>query len=363
MINKIAIITRNMHGGGAERVIAQLIKYFYLKKIKIILITIDKEEIFYELPKDIKIYEIGKQSDNKVLDRIYRYKKVREISEKNNVDLVLSMPEDIGIYVIPALIGSKIPVVVSERNNPWVMPDKMITRFMRSIFYNFVDGVIFQTNMAASFFNKKIQNKGVVLSNPVDINRIPMPYLGERNNEIVAVGRLAPQKNFKLLISAFEEFQKHNSKYKLVIYGEGPLRNELEDYARKTLIKGSYEFPGKKKNILDIINKSAMFILSSDYEGVPNVLIEALAMGLPVISTDCPSGGPRSLMDDGGNGILIPVNDKEALVNAMNKLVQENYNKSLLNDALKFRNKVGDERIYEKWLDYLNNINRKAKGI
>lgn len=359
MIKKLAVVTRSMHGGGAERVIAQLIKYFNSNEIEIVLITIDKEEIFYELPKDIKIYEIGRKSKNKIIDRIYRYKSLRDICIYENVDLVLSMPEDIGIYVIPTLLGTRIPIVVSERNDPWVMPNKKITRIIRKIFYPYVDGLIFQTDMAASFFSEKLQRKGKVLPNPLDISRIPLPYKGQRKKEVVAVGRLAKQKNFKLLIEAFAEFNKINPEYKLIIYGEGPLRTELETYAKESIPESAFDFPGKKKDVLQMINKSAMFILSSDYEGIPNVLIEAMAMGMPVISTNCPSGGPQTIIVNEKNGLLISVNDKAALVEAMNKLVDSTYSKNLGNNAAELREVLSDNKIYEEWLDYLNAIANK----
>lgn len=359
MLKKIIIVTRSMYGGGAERVIAQLAKYFDSIKIECKIITIDDEKVFYELPNGVELIPIGKKSSNKILDRLLRYKEVRNIIINENADVVLSMPEDIGIYVIPSMLMSNIPVVVSERNNPWVMPDKKITRIMRRIFYNYVDGIIFQTEEAATFFKKNIREKGVILSNPLDLDRIPNQYKGERRKEIVAAGRLVEQKNFELLIRAFAEFYKENNDYRLVIYGEGRLRTKLEEISRELLPEGKCILPGKSSNLLEEIKDAAMFVLSSDFEGVPNVLIEAMATGIPVISTDCPSGGPAVLIDNEKNGMLIPVNDKIELIKAMEKLKDPIRATMIANNALKIREELGSDRIYVKWFEYLNKYANK----
>lgn len=123
-----------------------------------------------------------------------------------------------------------------------------------------------------------------------------------------------------LLIDAFNDFQKENEEYSLVIYGEGTLRKQLQTKIDELGLQKKIFLPGKEEKLLEIINDSAMFVLSSDYEGLPNVLIEAMCMGMPVIATDCPSGGPRELINNNINGILVPVNNKKKLVEAMIRL-------------------------------------------
>ena len=297
-MKKIDIITRAMTSGGAERVIAQLANYFTEKDISCRIITTENGEVMYPLHEKIDIVAIGKKSNNKVIDRILRYKTIRSVVQKNKADVVLTMPEDTGIYAILALIGTGIPVYVSERNNPWVMPDVKITRLLRKVAYPFAQGIIFQTQMAKSFFPQYIQKKGVVLQNPVDATRIPEPYIGERKKVFSAVGRLEPQKNFPMLIRAFSEFHKREKDYKLVIYGEGRERINIENLIKELHLENSVSLPGRNKDVLNCINDCAAFILSSDYEGMPNALIEAMCMGMPVISTDCPSGGPREIIEN-----------------------------------------------------------------
>lgn len=348
IMKKIDIITKAMTSGGAERVIAQLANYFVTHGICCRIITTDDREVMYPLNEKIKIVSIGKKSGNKVIDRVVRYSALRKVVLSDRQDVVLTMPEDTGIYVILALLGTGIPVYVSERNNPWVMPDVKITRFLRKIAYPFATGVIFQTEMAKSFFSPRIQKKGVVLPNPVDASRIPAPYEGEREKRFVAVGRLEPQKNFPLLIRAFAEFNKEIQGYKLTIYGEGREREKLENLIKDLGLQNNIELPGRDKDVLNKINSAAAFILSSDYEGMPNALIEAMCMGMPVISTDCPSGGPRELICDSKNGLLVRVNDINGMTDAMRKIVGKN-SKLFGDNAYVAGKKLTDPYVFEEW--------------
>ncbi|WP_294718077.1 glycosyltransferase family 4 protein [uncultured Gemmiger sp.] len=354
-MKKIDIITRAMTSGGAERVIAQLANYFTEKDISCRIITTENGEVMYPLHEKIDIVAIGKKSNNKVIDRILRYKTIRIVVQKNKPDVVLTMPEDTGIYAILALIGTGIPVYVSERNNPWVMPDVKITRLLRKVAYPFAQGIIFQTQMAKSFFPQYIQKKGVVLQNPVDATRIPEPYIGERKKVFSAVGRLEPQKNFPMLIRAFSEFHKREKDYKLVIYGEGRERINIENLIKELHLENSVSLPGRNKDVLNCINDCAAFILSSDYEGMPNALIEAMCMGMPVISTDCPSGGPREIIENEKNGLLIPVNDELRMTQAMFNIIKDGDSCLLGQNAYKIGKHLMDASVFEDWKNVLIN--------
>ena len=354
-MKKIDIITRAMTSGGAERVIAQLANYFTEKDISCRIITTENGEVMYPLHEKIDIVAIGKKSNNKVIDRILRYKTIRSVVQKNKPDVVLTMPEDTGIYAILALIGTGIPVYVSERNNPWVMPDVKITRLLRKVAYPFAKGIIFQTQMAKSFFPQYIQKKGVVLQNPVDATRIPEPYIGERRKVFAAVGRLEPQKNFPMLIRAFSEFHKREKDYKLVIYGEGRERINIENLIKELHLENFVSLPGRNKDVLNCINDCAAFILSSDYEGMPNALIEAMCMGMPVISTDCPSGGPREIIENEKNGLLIPVNDELRMTQAMFNIIKDGNSCLLGQNAYKIGKHLMDASVFEDWKNVLIN--------
>ncbi len=346
---KIMIVTRNMLSGGAERVIAQLANYFVREGILCTIVTMDQAEVFYSLHPEVAVISIGEKSANKLADKGLRYGQLRRLVKRECPDVVLSMPEEIGVYVLLALLGTGIPVYVSERNNPWVMPDVKATRMLRRLMYPFARGLIFQTEMARSYFPERIRKKGVVIPNPVDGGRIPQPYEGVREKVIVGAGRLEKQKNFRLLISAFALFSRNHPEYKLCIYGEGSLRPELEALTRELDIQDQVLLPGRRSDLLEQMNPGSMFVLSSDYEGMPNVLIEAMCMGMPVISTDCPSGGPRELIQNGENGLLVPVGGEEEMARAMETLTDPFRAGAMGRQARQLLDRLAGEKIFRAW--------------
>lgn len=350
---KILIVTRSMYGGGAERVIAQLANFFVRDGEACDIVTLDKDVVSYRLDERVGLTAIGKKASNNISDKLKRYGRLREIAKERRVDCVLALPEDIGSYTILALAGTGIPVIVSERNDPRVMPVRKSTRLLRKLMYPLAKGLIFQTESARSFFPARIRAKGIVLPNPVDASRIPPRFEGERDKVIVGAGRLESQKNFGLLVSAFALFSQRHPEYKLVIYGEGELKDSLEKQACDLGIRNKVLLPGREEKLLERMRTASMFVLSSDYEGSPNVLIEAICLGMPVISTDCPSYGPRELVRDGVNGLLVPVGDAEAMAEAMERLSDPGYAGQLGNNAHKLREQLISADVFERWKGFL----------
>lgn len=355
MKRKICIVTRNLLSGGAERVISQLANYFVSdENVECSIVTLYKADLFYTIDDRVKIHQIDVKVTNGIMDKLLRYKAFRQFVMETKPDIILAMPEEIGIYAIAAVMGTGIPIVVSERNNPWVMPNKKITRILRKILYPMADGFVFQTQKAASFFSKSIQRKGIVLKNPLELARIPSRYLGDRKKEIVSVGRLEEQKNFRVLIDAFVIVQQVHPEYRLTIWGEGRKRSELEAYAAHQLPKGKWSFPGRSDNVLNDIRDSACFVLSSDYEGVPNALIEALAMGIPCVSTDCEPGGARELISNGNNGWIVPIKDVNALAEKICFMIDHPEEAEKMGSrGLEVKEEFNVAMVGKKWLEYL----------
>lgn len=359
-MNNIVIVTKNMAAGGAERVIAQLLEEWCMKGRHCTLILLDKKKIFYQLPLDLKVYEIGKMHEQFYIDKFLKYCKVRKLLKRIQPDVVLSLPEEIGIYVLLAMAGTKMPIVVSERNNPWVMPYKRISRVLRKMVYPRAAGIVFQTEEASYFFNESIRRKGIVLPNPLNLTRIPKPWNGERKKVIVTAGRLEPQKNQKLLIDAFAIMHKDFSEYSLIIYGDGSLRKDLENYARKILTEDSFEFRGNSSHLLEEIKDAALFVMTSDYEGVPNVLIEAMSAGIPVVSTDCAPGGAAALIKDGINGYLVPTGNVETLTKAMRQQLSDPFHaEKMAHAALQLKEQFNAAIVAEMWFDYLKTVSER----
>lgn len=354
----IAVVTKNMKAGGAERVIAQLLHSWSEQGVKCSLICINPEVPFYSIPKSVNCIDIPDFSSNGDVNKIRKYIRLRHVVRGLHPDVVLSLPEEIGVYAALALWGTRIPVVVSERNNPWFMPYKKITRALRRVVYPFVKGLIFQTGKAASFFSASQRRKGIVLPNPLDITRLPEFSVCEREKIVVSAGRLETQKNFDLLLEAFADFYRDHNDYSLKIYGEGSLRTALTEHAdRLDLPKGVILFPGVSDNLLEEIKCAGMFVLPSDYEGMPNVLIEAMACGIPCISTDCPSGGPAEIINNGQNGLLVPTGDSEAMASAMRALADDQILAKMFSQQyVTTRVRFNADAVCQEWLDYLKKV-------
>ena len=362
-MKNIIFLTYYMGFGGVEKVIATLSNKFSEKGIKCTIITLRNDQCVYTLNSNIDIIPLYDGEGTPTVKEygkcfIYLRKLVKEIQP----DVILSMPEEISCKAIPFLIGLKIPIVVSERNNPWIMPQNKINRLLRRIFYPFVNGIVFQTKEAGQFFSRNIRNKSTVIPNPLDLSRIPEEWEAPRRKEIVSVGRLESQKNYSLLINAFSEFYKKHNEYCLIIYGKGSEKEALEDLAKNKIPESAYYFAGVTNDVLKCINGSFMFVLSSDYEGLPNILIEAMALGLPCISTNCKCG-PRSLIENGLNGLLIPVRNEKAMVQAMCHIAEnEEHALSMGKEAMLIKERLNTDKIVERWKIYIECIYNKNKN-
>ena len=265
------------------------------------------------------------------------------------------MPQT-NIYLIPSIISKRVKIILSERNDPNRFPQSKLLKKIRVLLYQFSDIIVFQTNDAKNFFNKTIQKKGVIIPNPIKED-LPYVNVGKRKREIVNFCRLAPQKNLKMLIDAFSMLCNDHPNFKLSIYGRGPLESELREYAEKLLGKDKVTISNYTENIHDKIKDSAMFVSSSDYEGMSNSMLESMAIGLPTICTDCPIGGARMVIKQYENGLLVPVGDTVALYRAMKEVVEnEELSNKLSKNATRIRKELSTQNIFVKWLEVIESF-------
>ena len=171
-----------------------------------------------------------------------------------------------------------------------------------------------------------------------------------------------PQKNQALLIKAFSKVVKDYPFYKLQILGDGPLLTELEQIAKDCGIYQNVDFLGYVEDVSPFIKDASLFVLSSDFEGMPNALMESMALGLPCISTDCSGGGARFLIENNINGVIVPQKDVDILASAMLHVLKDKTFASRIGlEANKICNKLNPNRIYSKWEKYIETIIRKRQ--
>ena len=342
--------------GGAERVVSILANEFSKQHNVSIILLSGKEEVAYKLEKEVNIIVIPK-----ALTVLKRWKKFRTVCKQLQTEVVLAFMTGVGVMATASLVGTGIPVIVSDRCDPYAK-DMQLSAKLRFINYftkYLTKGYVFQSSGAKNYYPKVVRKKSCIILNPLNTENFPNYDIETAENKVVSVGRLHEQKNQKLLINAFAK-SKYSIDYTLHIYGEGKLRDDLQAQINDLGLQGKVVLEGNNSNVLNELVKSKLFVFTSNYEGLPNALMEAMALGLPCISTDCSPGGARMLIDDGENGLLVPCDDLDSLVSAMDKLYDDNAICAKMGENAKLiREKTKIEAISNEWLNF---IKRCIKG-
>lgn len=349
---KVMFIIPRMVGGGAERVISVLANEFVNRQMEVKILMTAGDDMAYMLDEHIEVIQIGGRTDGSILKRIARVMRMRKVFRENRGYILVAFEPTTAFFTCLAKKGLGMRLVSSERNDPESFPNKRIREYA----FLCSDKVVFQTRVAMSYFPEKIQKKGIVIANPITEN-LPQVYTGSRKHTVVAAGRLVEQKNHVSLFRAFYKFLQKFPDYVLHLYGEGELEQELKELAVKLGIREKVVFEGFHKDILEEMKDGGMYVLSSDYEGISNSLLEAMGMGMPVISTDCPCGGSRMCIQDGVNGLLVPVGQPDALCKAMERIAgEEDQAAQMGKEASKVRERFSLQSILGQWLDLLDEV-------
>lgn len=348
MQKKILFVTSALGGGGAERVLSILVLYFYSLKYHVEVVSLISPRSEYVNEKEIVNTFVG-GSKNKVVKYVQRYTKLRKRIKEFHPDIIISFGAEINMYAILANLGFKIPIIVSERNNPYVSPKNKMIRKIRNLLYKKVDHIVFQTLDARNYFQNIKDDRCSIIVNPVSDN-LPVYQVDFENKYVFSAGRLCIQKNFEMLIRAFAKLIQENLNYSLIIAGDGPERENLEKLIKELGISDYVHLIGFVNNVHEYMSKCSLFVLSSDYEGISNAMLEALAIGVPTICTDCPIGGAKMIIQNKENGILVPVRDVNALSVAMKEiLTDKNFSLKLSHNAIKLRESLSVSYIVSLW--------------
>ncbi len=342
----------NMGSGGAERVITLLANRMIENGESIEVLTYRRARLFFPLDKRVKVHSVCEECSSSSLPARVKWMR-RHIKE--NADCFISFLAPYNMLALVATRGLKVEVIVADRNDPRFVPEKKPVRFMRDFLYRFADKVVCQTDSNKAYFEKSIGQKCSVISNPVNL---PEQWRGaalkaETKKVVVSVGRLKPQKNQRMLLEAFALFHKQFPDYSLVVYGEGDMRDELVRLAANLGVKDSVSFPGNETDIFSKLSEAAMFVLSSNYEGMPNALLEAMCVSLPVVSTKV--SGAVDLIIDGENGLLVDCGNSNQLADAMIKMMSdETLRKRCAEKAGELNEKLSIESVSSEWESLLN---------
>ncbi len=352
----LAFVIGSMRFGGAERAVLNLVNSLSKKGHKIDLIMISAKGEFISLvSKDVRNVDLNSSKS------IYANKKFSKYLSENNPDIVVAFQNHVQLMVLISALFWKYKgkIVLNEQstfsqnNNGF---KGLLQKVLSGLIFSRADKIIAVSNGVMFDLIKnfpKLKDRMEVIYNPIegwDV-KIPMksipshPFFGKDKKVIVAAGRLTKSKNFELLLQAFR-IVNHSNDYYLLILGEGEERNNLLSLAKNIGIEQSVSFPGFVSDPLAYFSKADLFVLSSNYEGLPGVLIEALSCGCKIVSTDC-NYGPAEILENGKYGKLVPVNNVQKLAESIKIALNENV------DATILRNRAKDfsiETIAEQYL-------------
>ena len=369
---RLTLVIYKMSGGGAQRVLSIIANHFAEKGWGITLMTFDDGSLpsFYKLHPSIQCVplSISRQQPNALstlLMYLLRPIILRSAIRKNKPDVVISFIDLANILTLVATVGLRIPVIISERVNPAFHSIGCFWSVLRKMVYRWAACLVVQTRDVPPFFSTAIQKKINVIPNPV-----LLPAGNEQNLDkdgskkiLLAMGRLVDQKGFDLLIKAFAKLKSKFPEWQINIWGEGEKKTYLENLCKELSLQKKVIFKGMNQDNYTVMKQADIFVLSSRYEGFPNVLAEAMACGLPVISFDCPSG-PSEMIVDEKNGLLISkINDEELAKGIQRLMMDESLAKQLGKEAKKVTDTFSMKKIMNLWekviLEIINNESKK----
>ena len=357
----IVMYINKLYKGGAERVMANLAADMHRRGHSVTLVTDYSSEEDYPLPAGVDRYILSGKFQNKnrfqkILQYLERIKKLRRIAKEQKADLIVSFIKMANQRALLSTLFSPVKNIISVRIDPKHGYKSRLHAAWYKALYRLSDGCVFQTEEAQQWYPEAIQKKSRVICNPV-AEQCYNVFPGEKKKTIVTCGRLSQQKNYTLLVEAFSLIHDEFPDYKLLIYGTGPLKEKLQREIDEKQLTEDVVLAGRCDNVPETIKDASLFVLSSDYEGLPNALMEAMALGLPCISTDFSGGGAGMLIRDNINGLIVPCSDPRSLADAMRKVLSDTTLAQMLSanakaSSMAFRS----ERICEQWENYFIEI-------
>ena len=381
---KITFLTASLGSGGAERVVSLLANRMSEMGHQVEIICLMYDDVYYQTKPEVKLTVVPRVCPGSLIKRLFW---LRRYVQKSGTEVCVAFTEGVYCATICALLGTGIPVIASERLDPHYMSWQR--NLLKKIFLPHAAWLVVQTESIKAYFPKRIKKKTSVIYNPVreevfenpskdsrvqsskckgtasydysshdfchnsskqtSLTDLVVPKIqSSKLNRIISVARLYPQKNQKMMIEAFAKIAGEFPDWQLVIYGEGPERNSLELLVKSLQLEGRVLLPGRTEHVIDELRISKIFCLSSDYEGMSNSMIEAICVGLPVVSTKV--SGTEELITNGVDGFLVGVGNDKELANIFRRLLNdEGLRNRIGQSCMKKSSLFSIDSIVEQW--------------
>lgn len=366
---KIAFHLNCLEQGGAERVVTNLANQFVKEGYEVLLATEWYGENEFQTDSRVRRVHVGlldgDDKKNRAVQFLLRVKYLRRFMKIEKPDILIAFAQRANYRALMASFGTNVPVLISIRTDPVGHYDAWSDKLQIPLLFPRAAGCVFQTEGQKEFFAPFLQKNSRIILNPLNDKYIGQPEPEQRKKEVVQSGRLVDFKNQPMLLRAFVEVHKKHTDYILRIYGGDSFdgtKEILESIIAKHHAQDYIKLMGASDTLEKDLTDAAVYAFSSDWEGLPNALLEAMALGLPIVATDCPCGGPRTVMTDGVNGLLIPIKDQKALEQGINKLIENpEYAQKLGREARNIARTANAQAIFEQWQDYIEEICRKKR--
>lgn len=369
---KITFLISSLTAGGAERVVTVLADEWARHGHDVMLMTYDSEEHKPHYPlshsvvhRPLDLLKTSEDVFSFIRQNIVRIKTIRQELRDHNPDVVVSFMTEVNLLLLLATRGMTVPVIISERVHPEYHRIRKIDKFFRKLTYRWASSLVVQTEDIKRWFKEELLLESTILPNPIHLDSflppdtLTFPTPEVDTGLITAVGRLDEQKGFDVMIDAFSQISKKYPMWNIKIYGDGASRQALQTQITKLGLDGRIELCGAVVNVSERLWECDIFVHAARYEGFPNVIIEALAAGCCVISTDGPTAADE-LLQDGVFGELVENGNAEKLAIGISALIENPSRRSELRSlASNSIKQFSASKVAQEWLKHIGTFVRE----
>lgn len=363
-MRKIAFHLNCLEQGGAERVVTNLAHQFHAEGYEVLIATEWFGENEFHIDQGIRRVHVGLTEEDMRCSRpvqiLRRITHLRDFVKREKPDILIAFAQKANYRALMATVGIRMPVMISIRTDPVGHYDSIADKIQIPLLFPRAAGCVFQTEGQREFFPKGTQRKSRIILNPIHPKYIGVHAPAVRRKSVVQSGRLVDFKNQLMLIRAFVKVHEKHPDYDLKIYGGDSFdgtKEQLEELIAQKQAGDYVTLMGASNELERVLNDAAVYAFSSDWEGLPNALLEAMALGLPIVATDCPCGGPRTVMQNGYNGLLVPIMDEDRMAEGICYLIEHpDEAERMGRNARKVADIANGQAIYGQWRDYIEEL-------